>query len=162
MNNTEEQKNDTQQEETVSKEQEYLNNWKRAAADLENYRKEEIRRVAEALQYGSEKMILEVIDVLDTLELAISHAPETTDQTWMEGVRQVAKRFHEFLAKHGVRKIESVGQPFDPLNHEAVQIDQESTEEGQKVLEEFRPGYRVGESGQSGKVIRPARVKISR
>jgi len=156
MNNTEETINDTPQEETVSKEHEYLNNWKRAAADLENYRKEEVRRIADALQYGSEKMILEVIDLLDTLEMAISHAPEATDQKWMEGIRQVAKRFYEFLAKHGATKIESVGHAFDPLNHEAVQIDQASTEEGQKVLEEFRPGYRIGD-----KVIRPARVKIS-
>lgn len=156
MNNTEETITTTPPEDAVSKEQEYLNNWKRAAADLENYRKDEIKRIAEALQYGSEKMILEVIDLLDTLEMAISHAPETVDQKWMDGIKQVAKRFHEFLAKHGVEKIEAVGQSFDPLHHEAVQIDQESTEEGQKVLEEFRPGYRI-----SDKVIRPARVKIS-
>lgn len=157
MNNIEETINDTPQETVISKEQEYLNSWKRAAADLENYRKDEIKRIAEALQYGSERMILEVIDLLDGLEMAINHAPENTDQKWMNGVRQVAKRFHEFLAKHGVEKIDAKGQPFDPLMHEAVQIDHEGQEQGEKVLEEFRPGYRMGE-----KVIRPARVKISK
>jgi molecular chaperone GrpE len=157
MNNTEETIQDLPREEVISKEQEYLNNWKRTAADLENYRKDEIRRIAEALQYGSEKMLIEVIDLLDNLEMAINHAPPDTNAKWLEGIKQVAKRFHEFLAKHGVEKIEALGEPFNPLTHEAVQIDQEGLEQGEKVLEEFRPGYKMGD-----KVIRPARVKISK
>jgi molecular chaperone GrpE len=157
MNNTEETNNEIPQEEQISKEQEYLNNWKRAAADLENYRKDEIRRIADALQYGSEKMLIEVIDLLDSLEVAVSHAPPDTNTKWLEGIKQVAKRFHEFLAKHGVEKIESVGQPFNPLTHEAMQVDQEGPEQEQIVLEEFRTGYKMGD-----KIIRPARVKISK
>ncbi|MEK7616005.1 MAG: nucleotide exchange factor GrpE [Patescibacteria group bacterium] len=127
--------------EEKSMEEEYLNNWKRAQADLANYKKEEMRRMEELVKYGNEAIILEVLDVVGNLELAAEHLKD-------EGLKQVIKQFERLLKKYGVERI-VVGDHFDPNVHEAVDAINES-----KPLEEVRPGYTL-----HGRVIRPARIK---
>lgn len=116
-------------EEQPTKEQEYLNNWKRAQADLINYKKEEIQRVEELIKFGSEGLILEILGILDGLEM-------------------VSQQFKNLLQKYGVERIAVAGQKFDPAVHEAVGEIADS-----KKLAEVRPGYTL-----HGRVIRPARV----
>lgn len=148
------------QNEWQAKAEEYLAGWKRAQADLQNYRKDENKRVEDLLKFGSEAVIISVIDRVDDLTRALEHVPPdiaAKHPEWLKGIQQVDKTFIELLKKWEVEKITSVGDRFDPLMHEAVQVDQESPEEGEKVLEEYRPGYTM-----HGKVIRPARVKISK
>jgi molecular chaperone GrpE len=105
-------------------------------------------------------LLLEMIDVLDGLESALQHAPPNTDAQWLKGMQQAVDRFRSTLEKHDVKKITAVGKPFDPLHHEAIQIENTGGDlpaaGSQTVLEEFRSGYTM-----HGKVIRPARVKVS-
>ncbi|MBX4211479.1 MAG: nucleotide exchange factor GrpE [Candidatus Yanofskybacteria bacterium] len=142
--------------ELEQKAQEYLDGWKRAQADLVNFKKDEAKRIEELLKFGQEKTLVGLLEQYDDLERALQHAPPNTDQEWLKGIQQVAKGFQEFLKKQGIEKIESDGS-FDPNHHEAIHQDMESEHEGQKILEEYRPGYTL-----HGKVIRPARVKISK
>lgn len=137
------------------KTQEYLNNWKRAEADLANYRKDEAQRVQSLLKYGSESVVKEFVDVIDNFDIALKHAPPDVSASWLEGLKQVNKQFLEVLKKHGVEKIEAVGKPFDPVLHEVIEtVPGEG--ESHMVFEELRAGYTMHD-----KVIRPARVKIS-
>lgn len=113
----------------MNEEEKYLNNWKRAEADLINYKKDEMKRMEELIKFGNEAMILEVVVIMDGLEM-------------------VSKQFEKILKKHGVERI-AVGGQFDPNVHEAIDAIDES-----KPLEEVRPGYTM-----HGRVIRPSRVK---
>ena len=116
--------------EEQSKEEEYLNNWKRAQADLINYKKDEMKRTEELIKFGNEGLILEIVETVVGLEMAM-------------------KQFEELLKKYSVERIAVAGQKFDPAVHEAVDAIDES-----KPLAEVRPGYTL-----HGRVIRPARVK---
>lgn len=153
-------KNDNQQyheqSEVEIKAEEYLNGWKRAQADLINFKKDEAKRIEEVLKFGSERILLEMIDIYDGLETALQHAPPGTDAGWLKGMRQAIDRLKSTLEKHDVKRIHAVGKPFDPLHHEAVQVGEPSEDGTQHVVEEFRSGYTL-----HGKVIRPARVKIT-
>ncbi len=135
--------------------EEYLNNWKRAEADFANYRKDEQKHVQMLLKFGNEHVLLEAIDVLDALQGAIAHIPDTTDGAWGDGIRQVTRKFQDLLTKHGVRELAAAGQPFDPLQHEAVGTVPGHSESG-RVVEVVRSGYEM-----HGKVIRPVRVIVS-
>ncbi len=128
-------------DEIINKEEEYLNNWKRAQADLINYKKDEGKRMEEFIKFANEDVILEVLDVMGNLELAAEHLKD-------EGLKQVIKQFESLLKKYGVERI-AVGGKFDPNIHEAVDAIDEA-----KPLEEVRPGYTM-----HGRVIRPSRVK---
>jgi len=136
--------------------EEYLNGWKRAQADLINYKKEENKRIQELLKFGNERILLEMIDALDGLETALQHAPPNTDLKWLQGMKQVVAQLRDNLKKHNIERIQSIGKPFDPHLHEAVSEVESHPDESGKVIEELRPGYKLYD-----KVIRPARVIIS-
>lgn len=123
-------------EETIPKEQ-YL----RLAADFENYRKRMEQEISQAIQFGKEKLLLEVADVLDAIERA------KTEQYDMKTLLE------QILKKQGVIRIETAGKPFDPHIMEAVATV--GGGESHTVKEEVRAGYTMHE-----RVIRPARVII--
>ncbi len=124
------------------KAEEYLNNWKRERADFLNYKKDEAKRVEEFVKFANEDVILETMEVVDDLELAVKELPNV-------GLEQIVKKFSELFKKYGVERI-NTGGPFNPELHEAVE-----TEQGGTKMQEVRAGYTM-----NGKVIRPARVKI--
>ena len=128
--------------EEISKEEEYLNNWKRTQADLINYKKDELKRLEEIVRFANEEVILEVFDVVGNLEIATGHVKD-------EGLKQVINQFESLLKKYGVERIPVDGQKFNPEVHEAVEPLDDS-----KPLAEVRAGYTM-----HGKVIRPTRVK---
>ncbi len=136
--NDEENKKQSEQ----SKEEEYLNNWKRERADFMNYKKEEAKRVEEFVKFANEDVLLETIELVDDLEVVAKEAPGI-------GLEHVVKKFGELFKKYGVERISVEGQ-FDPALHEAVETEKEG-----KKMKEVRAGYTL-----HGKVIRPARVKI--
>ena len=126
--------------------EEYLNNWKRERADFINYKKDEAKRLEEFFKFANEGLILEVIEVLDDLEIALKHGNGGSG-----GLRQIMKKFTDWLKKYGVEKIKVDGEKFNPLLHEAIETEKEGDS-----IEEVRPGYTM-----HGRVIRPARVKIT-
>lgn len=129
------------EEAKISKEEKYLNSWKRAQADLDNFKKDEKKRAEEFVKFSNETLILEVLDVVANLELAAKHIKD-------EGLKITIKQFESLLKKYGVERIAVAGQEFDPAIHEAVG----ELADGAHLVEE-RPGYTM-----HGKVIRPARV----
>lgn len=136
--------------------QEYLNNWKRAEADFINYRKDEKTRNETLLKFSNERILMEAIDILDALDEAIKHIPKGTDTSWLSGIEQIAKKFHDLLMKHGVKRIETEQKPFDPMTMEAVQTKPPNISEQSGIVEsEIRAGYLM-----HGRVIRPARVSV--
>ena len=125
-----------------SKEEEYLNNWKRERADFLNYKKDESRRVEEFVKYANEDLVLEMMELVDDLEIVAKEAPGI-------GLEHVVKKFSELFKKYGVERINIDGQ-FNPALHEAVETEKDGTK-----MVEVRAGYTMHD-----KVIRPARIKI--
>src|SRR3989338_1649766 len=131
-------------EESKKQAEEYLNNWKRERADFVNYKKDETKRVEEFLKFSTEGIILELIDVIDAIEVARKNIPDIKElKDWLEGFDSSLDKLDKFLNKFGVEKIEVRGDPstgsgqvkFDPLLHEAVEVQDKDGER----IEEIRP-----------------------
>ncbi|HQK63562.1 MAG TPA: nucleotide exchange factor GrpE [Candidatus Staskawiczbacteria bacterium] len=135
---------DQQVEELKAKCDEYLNGWKRERADFINYKKEEGERIGTLAKFANEELLLNVLPILDNLLLASAHIKD-------DGLSQVVKQFQDFLIKEGIEPIEVTDKNFDPNTMDAVEG------EGEKVSEELQKGYTL-----HGKLIRPARVKLTK
>lgn len=129
----------------------------RSQADFENYKRRMAREREELVIYANQKLLLNLLPVLDNLERALATAPTAGDEKLRQGVELTARSFRDILAKEGVTPIEAVGKPFDPNEHEAVMTEESSEHEDGTVIFEFQKGYRLGD-----RVIRPSMVKVSR
>ena len=145
---------------------EYLNNWKRAAADLINYKKDEAERMAFLGKYAKESMIFNILPIIDSIELAKKSIPESLQQDpWTSGFTQIQNQIKDFLKKEGIEEIETVGKKFDPNFMEAVgEVEAAFAEasagqraESETVAEELQKGYKIED-----RILRPAKVKISK
>lgn len=132
-------------------------NYLRALADLENYRRRARKEKEDALKYASVPLIESLLPVLDNFERALDAADGNQDvKVLQEGIEMVYRQFLQALSKSGLTLIEAVGQPFNPHEHNAVmQVAMDGVESG-IVVEELQPGYKYAE-----RVIRPSMVKIS-
>ena len=133
---------------------EYLNDLKRVAADFENYRKRVARDQESLVARAHERLVKELLPVLDDLERALEAAAQHEEAKLEEGVRLVHRELVEALAREGLVEVETDGQ-FDPHVHEAL-VSQPSEEEDGSVIEVLQKGYRLGD-----RVLRPARVVVS-
>lgn len=136
----------------------HLDGWKRAAADLENYRKRVEKEQSELVRFGHAALISQLLPVLDDLERAFQTLPrELGGLTWIEGLALIQRKLHLVLESQGLEEIEADGKPFDPLLHEAV-LQQESTSypDGQ-VIATLQKGYKLHE-----RVLRPAMVQVAK
>jgi molecular chaperone GrpE len=129
----------------------------RTAADYDNFRKRTRRDIEDAQRKSVEKVLLEVLPVSDNLERAVEAAQKASDaSSVIEGVTMVLRFLEDALQRLGVERVPTVGQPFDPSIHEAVQqVDSEQSPG--TVVSELTPGYRI-----SGKLLRPAMVAVAR
>jgi molecular chaperone GrpE len=133
---------------------EYLNDLKRVAADFENYRKRVARDQEGLVARAHERLVKELLPVLDDLERALEAAAQHEEAKLEEGVRLVHRELVEALAREGLVEVETDGQ-FDPHVHEAL-VSQPSEHEDGSVIEVLQKGYRLGD-----RVLRPARVVVS-
>jgi molecular chaperone GrpE len=133
---------------------EYLNDLKRVAADFENYRKRVARDQEGLVARAHERLVKELLPVLDDLERALEAAAQHEEAKLEEGVRLVHRELVEALAREGLVEVETDGQ-FDPHVHEAL-VSQPSEREDGSVIEVLQKGYRLGD-----RVLRPARVVVS-
>ena len=114
----------------------FRDRWMRERADLENLRKRAERERGDAVRFGSERLLGDLLTVVDDLERAIRAAEEGAGGTaLLDGVRLVEKRLSDVLARHGVTRVPSHGQPFDPAHHEAVAHVQSDTHGSGMVIE---------------------------
>ncbi|HET6922001.1 MAG TPA: nucleotide exchange factor GrpE [Anaeromyxobacteraceae bacterium] len=126
----------------------------RAVADLENYKKRAVREREEAQKFGNERLLKDLIPVLDNLERALAAAPD--GDPLAQGVRLVLRGFEETLGRHGVRAFSALGQPFDPRLHEAVmQVAAGDQPPGTVVMEHGR-GFLLND-----RLVRPAMVGVA-
>ena len=137
-------------------ETELLNRLKYMQADFENYRKRTEKEMREIEENSSKSLVSSLLSVLDELDLAVKHARDEAGRTELqEGIEMVQKNMYSALESAGLRRIDSVGKPFDPSKHEAVAKVQGSSAGSDIVVEELRAGYTF-----RGHVIRPSMVKV--
>jgi molecular chaperone GrpE len=128
----------------------------RTAAEFDNYRKRQKREFDELKAFAAEKVLLQMIPVLDNLDRALAAVPDEKNDPLAKGVRMVAEQFRSVLEGQGVKRFETVGKPFDPSRHEAIQQKETDDAAPGIVLEEFQSGYLLGE-----RIIRPAMVVVA-
>lgn len=130
----------------------------RLHADFDNLRKRFQREKEELFRYANEKLISELLVVVDDFERAVASAKDAQDFKLMhDGVQMISNHLGELLKHNGLSAIGESGERFDPLKHEAIsEASQNGIEEG-AVLEVLQKGYSL-----NGKVIRPAKVKVSK
>jgi molecular chaperone GrpE len=133
---------------------EYLNDLKRLAADFDNYRKRVARDQENLVARAHERLVKELLPVLDDLERALVAAEDHEEAKLEEGVRLVHRELVSALSREGLVEIEADGR-FDPHVHEALLTQPSEAEEG-AVIEVLQKGYRLGD-----RVLRPARVVVS-
>ena len=137
-----------------SERDEHLNDLKRVAAEFENYRKRVLRDQESLVARAHERLVRELLPVLDDLERALAAAEEHEEAKLEEGVRLVHRELKAALDREGVAEIETDGH-FDPHVHEALLSQPSEAEEG-SVLEVLQKGYKLGDH-----VLRPARVVVA-
>jgi molecular chaperone GrpE len=133
---------------------EAIDRWKRAAADFDNFRKRAARERDEYVTLANERLVKELLPILDDLERALAAVGEHEEATVEEGVRLVHRSLASLLQRNGVEEISTDG-PFDPHVHEALLSQPSEAEEG-SVIDVVQKGYRLGD-----RVVRPARVVIA-
>jgi molecular chaperone GrpE len=126
----------------------------RAAADLENFKKRAQREREEVQRFGSERLLKDLLPVVDNLDRALAAAP--AGDPMARGVELVRKGLEEALLRHGVEAFSGLGQPFDPRRHEALaQLEVPGAEPGSVVAEHGR-GFLL-----HGRLLRPAMVAVA-
>ena len=129
----------------------------RAVAELENFKRQSARREQEARERASRNVIEDLLPVLDNFERALEAARTARD---VEGVRMgiefIAQQLRDALKGHGVESIESLGQKFDPLKHDALEEVVGSEQPEGTILSEAQRGYTY-----KGQVLRPSRVRVA-
>lgn len=147
-------------EELAKKAGEYLDGWKRAQADFENYKKQQVHAQKDFARFAARDLVMQIIPVLDNFHASTDHIPEDQKENpWVVGIMHIQKQLENVLKENGVEEIEAkIGDEFDPELHEAVtdsnlQIESESTNIIKKVVSK---GYKM-----ENKVIRPAKVIVN-
>jgi molecular chaperone GrpE len=141
-------------EEAEARRDEYLSDLQRLAADFENYRKRAQRDQESLVARAHERLVKELLPVLDDLERALEAAAKHEEATLEEGVRLVHRELAAALAREGLTEVETNGH-FDPHVHEALLAQPSEADEG-SVIQVLQKGYRLGD-----RVLRPARVVIA-
>lgn len=129
----------------------------RERAETENFKKRMLRERSEALRFALEPLIRDLLPVIDNLERAVDHADAGGNgQPLLEGVRLVLKSALDVLERHGIRRIDATGEPFDPTRHEAVAQVADAQRKPNQVVQQFEPGYSLHD-----RLIRAAKVSVS-
>jgi molecular chaperone GrpE len=129
----------------------------RSAADFENAKKRLAKERDDFVKFAQEGLIREALPVLDNFERALSHAGEIKDasaKNVVSGIQMVFKQFNEILKNQGLKRLQTVGQKFDPHQHEALGYVYEKGPEDE-IVEEIEPGYLLHD-----RLLRAAKVRV--
>jgi molecular chaperone GrpE len=131
----------------------------RLLAESENSRKRMQKERHELTQYAVENVLVEFLHPLDNFQNALKFAESMSDEVknWAIGFEMILAQLKHVLSSHGVEEYSSIGQPFDPHLHEAVEMISSSEHQPGMIVEETLKGYRVGD-----RPIRVAKVKVSK
>jgi molecular chaperone GrpE len=134
---------------------EWLDTTRRLQADFENYRKRVVREQTSLVERASEGLIEQLLPVLDNFELTLQNVDASADEQIRKGVELVYADLIAVLEKNGLERIDALGAPFDPNEHEAVL--QEDGDGEPVVGQILRTGWKL-----KGRVLRPSMVKVTK
>ena len=129
----------------------------RATADLDNFRKRMTREKSEAVRYGNQGLLEELLPVLDNFEMGLQAAAADAESMIYQGMAMVKKQLDDFLTAQGVEEVPAQDQMFDVQVHEAVAQEETSEAECGSVLRVIRKGYRMRD-----RLLRPANVVVAK
>ena len=145
---------------TQEERDQYLSMAQRLQAEFDNFRKRNRAAVSQAYEESALETVEKFLPVLDNLERALESSKDNESaqvQAICKGVEMVVKQFTDILAKMGIEEIDALGQPFDPMYHDAVmQVEAENEEQKNTVVEVLLKGYKT-----ENKVIRYSMVKVA-
>jgi len=127
----------------------------RSRAELDNALKRSVADIEKAHKYGVERLLNELLPVVDNLEHALKNFSEESSAEDKEGVELTLKSFESALDKFGIRPIYPINEQFDPVKHEAVMTSQDPKKENNEIENIFQRGWELHE-----RVVRPARVSV--
>lgn len=135
--------------------------WLRERAELENYKRRAVREKQDALRFGTEPLLKDLIPIIDNLHRAMAHArsgreDDAEDDPIVTGVELVLRGLDEVLERHGVHVVAARGTPFDPKRHEAIG-HVESAAPANTVIDEHQRGYVLHD-----RLLRPALVTVGK
>lgn len=128
----------------------------RLAAELENVRKRAARDVEKAHKFALERIVADLLEVRDSLEMAVSAGEESSFESLLAGNVTTLKLLTTVMQRYGVEEIDPLGEPFDPNCHEAMTMQPSADAEPDSVLTVFQKGYAL-----NGRLLRPARVVVA-
>lgn len=143
-------------EETQQRIAELENNWKRCAAELENYRKQVERERLDFAQYANAKALTALLPVLDNFQRANAHLPEDLkNNEWAKGVASIEAQLETTLTSLGLRKLAvKAGDSVNPNQHEVIAMGEG---ESGKIIDILEDGYEL-----NGKILRAAKVRVGK
>ncbi|MEG3641210.1 nucleotide exchange factor GrpE [Magnetococcus sp. PR-3] len=152
---------DDQLQAALDKAEENQKNFMRTVADMDNLRKRSSRDMDQARKFAVEGFAKDLLGVADNMERAMSHMDQESEndqvKAIVEGVKMVQGELTKTLEKHGVKRIEAVGQPFDPNLHQAVMQVPDEEAEPDTVVQEMQAGYTLNE-----RLLRPSMVGVAK
>ncbi|MGQ9681715.1 MAG: nucleotide exchange factor GrpE [Anaerolineae bacterium] len=135
----------------------YLDQWRRTAAEFANYRKRMDREREDMTRFASALLIGKLLPVLDDFERAMATLPaDLRHLSWVEGVFLIQRKMEATLEAEGVTRMTTVGQAFDPQRHEAIMREETTAYPDGQIIAELQRGYEM-----HGRVLRPALVKVA-
>jgi len=137
---------------------EYLDNWRRATADLSNARKRMQREMDDCRAAASAGLLEKLLPVVDDVDRAFTVVPVDQAETdWVNGFRMIQRKLHSLLEGEGVTTISAEGLLFDPAVHYAVTHEEADGFNDGQIIAELARGYRLND-----KVLRPAMVRVAK
>ena len=145
-------------EQERAKAEEYMDNWRRAAADFSNYKKRSEKDAGEMGKFLNAALIARLLPILDDFDRAGQTIPDNLrGLTWIDGVMLIARKMSMILETEGLKPIEALNQSFDPNLHEAVIHEETDQHEDGTVIAELQKGYKLND-----RVLRPTMVKVAK
>ena len=135
----------------------YKEQFLRAAADFDNYRKRIDRERRELSEYATADVLLELLPIIDNFERALQAPGGSDPEAFRRGIELIHKQMLDLLRKRGVTPIEARGADFDPNVHQAVIHEPSEEHREGEVMDELQRGYKLGE-----RLLRPAMVKVAK
>ena len=143
----------------LKEKQEYLTSWQRERADFLNYKKDEAERSGSLTKYAREKIIMDLLPVLDSYDMAFANkdAWEKVDKNWRIGVEYIHQQLLKVLSDYGVTEVETKeGDAFDPNLHQPIEsIDTDDQARDHTIAQVIQKGYKTATH-----TLRPARVNV--
>ena len=130
----------------------------RSIAEMDNMRKRSIKERADLLKYGNENLMSDLLPMLDSFEKSLQESAASSEniESFQKGMSLIHKQLFAILEKHGLKVVESVGKPFDPNLHQAIQrVEMEDVDED-IVKDEYSRGYTLND-----RLLRPSMVVVA-